>query len=203
MNEWKRSTARAECGWGKKAEVWLEEKKLLHRSQKTKETGLRNLKKNIRGITYWTEKSKEWGTKMGRGHINLLNLCVHASKLYTIPHWTRISYSFASFSQWTSHRGWRQIWTNYSASPTHSRTLAVNHSNIVSSQGSGRWEGGLVTVLSSVRHYVDIWGRGCKGEALFPGNGLCKQAPSVLEECRKSVQSPWRQGQSFSVGGGV
>lgn len=47
---------------------------------------------------------------------------------------------------------------------------------------------------------MDIWGRGCKGEALFPGNGLCKQAPSVLEECRKSVQSPWRQGQ-FQCGG--
>lgn len=130
----------------------------------------------------------------------LAYLRAHASKLYTVPHWTRISYSFASFSQWTSHWGWRQIWTNYSASPTHSHTLAVNHSNIVSSQGFGRWEGGLVTVLSSVRRYVDIWGRGCKGEALFPGNGLCKQAPSVLEECRKSVQSPWRQGQSLCGG---
>lgn len=66
---------------------------------------------------------------------------------------------------------------SHTASHTsHSHILSVNHNHVVSSQGVGETRGGLVsTLFSSVRHYADVVG--WRDGALFPGNGLCKQAP--------------------------
>lgn len=66
--------------------------------------------------------------------------------------------------------------------------------------------GGLVsTLLSGVRHYVDVWvgGGGCKGEALFPVMDCAGRRP---QSCRSAGNQSSRHGGMGKVsvwGGGV
>lgn len=100
----------------------------------------------------------------------------------------KIIHSF--LSEWTSHQTW-----NY-----HSASLVYCESQLRFIMRRQEMRGGLVsTLLSGVRHYLAVWGKGCRDGALFPGNGLCSQA-SFLEQCRKLVQSPWRQEHGSGVG---